>query len=271
MPAVEASSNPAALVGDSPLLVVWPERFLFLGRLGHVAKHRHAADVCLVAISGRLGIRVESSPDWWYGTSALIPAGCMHEVQFGNEVTAVLYNDAHRPYYRALSARDRHQPILGIPPEAELQRALRRFRVEETSAGSAARVALERCFAAALGTYADSPPIDARIRKLVKMLESKVDQNFTLEELAEKVNLSPSRLQHLFLGETGVPLRRWRTWMRIRYVLRELARGASVTRAALTCGFASSAHFSHAFKSMFGVSARSALVGKARTRMIFVS
>jgi AraC-like DNA-binding protein len=74
-------------------------------------------------------------------------------------------------------------------------------------------------------------------------------------------------LQHLFLAETGVPLRRFRIWLRFRRALERIGAGASLTTAALDAGFASSTHFSHAFKAMFGVSPASVLAN-ARTPRI---
>ncbi|MCI0354202.1 MAG: helix-turn-helix domain-containing protein, partial [Acidobacteria bacterium] len=80
-----------------------------------------------------------------------------------------------------------------------------------------------------------------------------------LPAMAAAAGLSPSRLQHLFLAETGVPLRRFRQWVRFRWMLGRIAAGASLTTAALDAGFANSSHFSHSFKAMFGVSAASVL------------
>ncbi|MBR1213416.1 helix-turn-helix transcriptional regulator [Bradyrhizobium sp. JYMT SZCCT0180] len=65
--------------------------------------------------------------------------------------------------------------------------------------------------------------------------------------------LSASRFLHLFKAETGVPLRRYRIWNRMGAAVRACGEGSSLTEAAHAAGFASSAHFSSAFRDMFGM------------------
>ena len=74
-----------------------------------------------------------------------------------------------------------------------------------------------------------------------------------LTALAARAGLSPSRFLHLFKAETGVPLRRYRIWNRMGAAIRASGEGASLTEAAHAAGFASSAHFSSAFRDMFGM------------------
>jgi AraC-like DNA-binding protein len=74
-----------------------------------------------------------------------------------------------------------------------------------------------------------------------------------LTTLARRAGLSPSRFLHLFKAETAVPLRRYRIWNRMRAAFRACGEGASLTEAAHAAGFASSAHFSSAFRDMFGM------------------
>jgi AraC-like DNA-binding protein len=58
---------------------------------------------------------------------------------------------------------------------------------------------------------------------------------------------------HVFADGTGVPFRRYRLWARVRCAALAIARGASLTTAALDAGFATPSHFSETFRSMFGV------------------
>jgi AraC-like DNA-binding protein len=97
------------------------------------------------------------------------------------------------------------------------------------------------------------PPIDARILRITELLASEPDRNFSQEELARLVGLSPSRFLHLFRQETGLPYRRFRAWNRMMAAFVRLNSGDSLTRAALEAGFADSTHFSHSFRATFGV------------------
>jgi AraC-like DNA-binding protein len=54
-------------------------------------------------------------------------------------------------------------------------------------------------------------------------------------------------------SDTGVPLRRYKLWIGMGAAMRAIARDDSLTTAALEAGFSSSAHFSAAFREMFGL------------------
>jgi len=253
----------------SPLICRWPERLLYIGRLGMDVPHRHAAAVCLVALEGGLRVRLPPALDWREGRSAVLPAGCLHVLDARDALTAVFYSDAHRPHYRLMSAREQTEPAFGLRNEKNLIKALANLHRHAPQAGAALPEA-ERALDQSLAAFTQAPAIDTRILRTVARMQRDLTRNDPLEALAEAVNLSPGRLQHLFLAETGVPLRRYRIWLRFRAALEWIAANADLTKAALAVGFASSAHFSHAFKAMFGVSASSVLAGKLRPRILFI-
>jgi AraC-like DNA-binding protein len=91
-----------------------------------------------------------------------------------------------------------------------------------------------------------------------------------MNELAEHVNLSPTRLVHLFKEEVGVPIRRFRQWHRMRVVAALIAKGDTLTDAALGAGFADSSHFSRAFRNMFGITP-SSVFGRAANVQIVIA
>lgn len=89
--------------------------------------------------------------------------------------------------------------------------------------------------------------------KTIRML-SRAPQNFNhIESAAELVGLSVSRFQVVFKEQMGLPFRRYRLWCKLRVVAQHLSQGRSLTQAALSSGFSSSAHLSSVFKDMFGL------------------
>jgi AraC-like DNA-binding protein len=69
----------------------------------------------------------------------------------------------------------------------------------------------------------------------------------------EKVaHLSPGRFRHLFVEETGMPLRTYVLWRRLLQVWNLLMQGQSLSEAAHAVGFADSAHLSRTSRAMFG-------------------
>jgi AraC family transcriptional regulator len=75
----------------------------------------------------------------------------------------------------------------------------------------------------------------------------------TLNDVARTVHVSPFHLARLFRQQTGVPIHRYLTRLRLRAALERLAEGASdLTELALDFGFSSHSHFTSAFRAEFG-------------------
>ena len=234
---------------------------MFIGRLSRVMLHRHAAAVFLLPLESELRVRIPPERDWHNARSGLIPAGCAHELDVQDGLACVFYNDPHRPYFRRLSARDVRRASLELGEESRLRATLLDYYKGLLSGGTPDISPVENSLAEALKPYSQVPPFDGRIQTIIGLIQDDLSQNTGLAVLAAAAGLSASRLQHLFLAETGVPLRRFRQWIRFRWMMSRVAAGASLTTAALDAGFANSSHFSHSFKAMFGVSATS-IVGR---------
>ncbi|HEV2688868.1 MAG TPA: AraC family transcriptional regulator [Bryobacteraceae bacterium] len=109
---------------------------------------------------------------------------------------------------------------------------------------------------------------DALVSHACTLIRGSLDGPITLATLAEAVHLSPSRLAHRFREATGVPLRRFVLWCRLRAAADAAMRGSSLTEAAHLAGFADSAHLSRTFRGMFGV-APSLLFTRGRAGVTF--
>jgi len=67
------------------------------------------------------------------------------------------------------------------------------------------------------------------------------------------VHVSPFHLARIFQQQTGVPVHRYLTQLRLRASMERLAEGASdLTALALELGFSSHSHFTDAFRREFG-------------------
>ena len=94
---------------------------------------------------------------------------------------------------------------------------------------------------------------DARVTTALTFLRESPQHYGSLEALAEMVHLSPSRFAHVFKSAVGVPVRRYVLWMKLRRALDLAIAGNSLTTAALSAGFADSAHLSRTVRAMMGV------------------
>ena len=87
----------------------------------------------------------------------------------------------------------------------------------------------------------------------MEYLRQRVEQAVSLPEVAKVANLSPDRFRHLFVEETGMPLRTYVLWRRLLHVWTLLGAGETLSSAAHAAGFADSAHLSRTARTMFGL------------------
>jgi AraC family transcriptional regulator len=84
-------------------------------------------------------------------------------------------------------------------------------------------------------------------------LAARLSERVTLDDVARAVHVSPFHLARIFQKQTGVPVHRYLTQLRLRASLERLADGAGdLTAVALEFGFSSHSHFTDAFRREFG-------------------
>jgi len=96
-------------------------------------------------------------------------------------------------------------------------------------------------------------PADPRAAAFAGLLAKDPNDPRSLTALARDAGASLRTLQRLFPEETGLTIEAWRRKARLILAMARLAEGASVTSAALDCGYAGAAGFIAAFSSQFGV------------------
>jgi AraC-like DNA-binding protein len=181
-----------------------------------------------------------------------VPANTRHVMHFSGDAIACFYADpAAREDVGAVSAAMRS--CVGALRfahcrEAELCDVYARFAAREIG-----RDELRERLLATLGLKEPAPPTDERVARAIRAIREQPALPHTLRSLAAEVGLSESRLRHAFKAATGVPVARYRLWVRIAAALRLVRQGSDLTSAAHRAGFSSSAHFSNAYKGMFGM------------------
>jgi AraC-like DNA-binding protein len=102
---------------------------------------------------------------------------------------------------------------------------------------------------------------DARFRRMARELAEHVRTGHELDrdDLARSMNLSPSRFSHWFVEQTGIPLRSYKKWLKLRLAMEALMAGENATHAAMSAGFSDLAHMSRAFSESFGLTYLDAL------------
>jgi AraC-like DNA-binding protein len=91
------------------------------------------------------------------------------------------------------------------------------------------------------------------VLKAIAYIRSHLDEPISLTSIAAAVNLSPGRLRHLFVSETGVACKAFVLWERLNLALALGFGGTSWTEAAHAANFADSAHLTRTCRRMFGM------------------
>jgi AraC-like DNA-binding protein len=96
-------------------------------------------------------------------------------------------------------------------------------------------------------------PTHRALRRLTDALVDNTDDGRDLRDWATVVGASPRNLTRLFLNETGLTFRQWRTRARILKALNLFDAGLDVTRVSDTLGYSDPSAFAKAFKRVIGI------------------
>lgn len=247
--------------GSQELLPIWhleSGRALFAGPLGRNAPHAHSVPVYLAGLYAPFRLRMTGGGGWLQCRTAVIPAGVAYEFDVAGQPLAVLYlepSEAGAEALAPLAAQTREEGgvLVGSDGAMSLLRDL--YETRDGMGGVAETLDDLLRFSKARARRV----LDPRIVRAVASLSRPTEDKAPVTEAARDVGLSPSRFQHLFAAEVGVPFRRFRVWQRLRRAIGEIADGRSFTDAAHLAGFFDQAHFARAFRQTFGAPASPSL------------
>ncbi|MBP1852905.1 helix-turn-helix domain-containing protein [Rhizobium halophytocola] len=208
----------------------------------------------------------------WEGTSRLVPAGT-HETQLeldGSVECLLIYLPPKLLEQSALADYGINPDQTGLayvgaladPILSQIGKALNGLTGRSQS--------LERLFADGLRTTlaahllrnysveslkpTRAPSLDGkRLQRVLDLIEARLGEEITLEELAREACLSPFHFSRLFHQTTGLPPHRFVIDRRIRAAQRMLQTGQlSIAEIAFDTGFGSQANFTRTFRKLTG-------------------
>jgi AraC family transcriptional regulator len=99
-----------------------------------------------------------------------------------------------------------------------------------------------------------------QVARAIDYLHSHLDQDISLEVLAQTVNISPSHLRRLFKQATGMAPHQYLIHLRVNRAKKLLlTRSFSINEVAAEVGFADQSHLHRHFKRIFGVTPKTIL------------
>lgn len=215
-----------------------------------VPSHAHHVIQATILLKGQMrlvGEGVQST-----GPIMMVDADAEHHLSLDG-AAALLFIDPESPAGRAVRARYfRSQAVAAIPEDdiGGLPSLVEAWRDQK-----AAMEPIGRELIRGLSALSPAPPTDPRIVRLIEAIGDRLDGPLSLADAASLIHLSPSRLRHLFVEQTGLPFKSYVLWRRMAKAAQMIGEGSSLTEAAHAAGFADSAHFSRTCRRMFGLPA----------------
>lgn len=223
------------------------------GGFGDAHFHAHHAIQITLSLEGSLALSTEART--LAGPAIAVAADARHRFEADGLMVFVFVEPESRPGRALAEALFRDRDLVALDSAALLPAVA---PLAATFGESLAREALREAGARvveALAPAASVPLPDARVRRIIDYAVAHLDGPLSLNGAAHGVHLSPSRLRHLFVEQTGLPFKTYVLWLRLVRALDVYSSGGSLTEAAHAAGFSDSAHFSRIFKRTFGLPA----------------
>jgi AraC-like DNA-binding protein len=250
------SSNWGFRVSVSPIrMVSWGARVLYLGPSFELSAHRNVVGVLCVCLDQQMEVFTGAGLLRGEGIlcrSAYIEPGTRHRIDFAPGRIACLYVDRESDDPARIQSQMRQAGAGVWTDHAGLDGMVEALK--DLAEGRLPREQRRATLAQAYGLAdAGEGCGDERVSRAIRMILDDPAQPHRASVLARKVGLSESRFRHAFREAAGVTLKRFRVWARVGAAMKAVHQGANLTVAAHEAGFSSSAHFSSAYRAMFGM------------------
>jgi AraC-like DNA-binding protein len=262
LPLKKTDNNPIFIarlfMADQPLpsrLYLWDKRTLYIGPLFEPLKLSQGAATLLVSLDKPISFSIEGEAENIECMSLLLPAGLSVSIDTGDAIVANCHLDPLGADFSGISVlMEKQCGKIGydLKQYGEFRQVYQILQSQPLNSEDA-YVLLEDLLEKRFSQFYPNHAIDSRVAKVVEKIKQTADDNLSVDDLASLVNLSVPRLVQIFKKQTGVPMRRYRLWHRLFITAVAIASGGNLTEAAMNAGFTDSAHFSHTFKAMFGM------------------
>jgi transcriptional regulator GlxA family with amidase domain len=206
----------------------------------------------VLALDGLLRVRTSPRGRWAKAAGVLTSPDSPHAIDGrGVEMLVIFFDpesEVGTAFWPAMQAPLR---LVSKAERAELVRGVEDFR--SLGSADAARWAQRAATTLGLTPRVTTRRLHPGVRRLLARLRtSGVDEDSSLEGLAEAVGLSPGRLMHVFTESVGIALRPYLSWLRVQRAACAILGGTSLTEAAHLAGFADASHMGRTFKRRLG-------------------
>lgn len=240
-------------------LFLWHGRALYVGAVPvySFAPHRHHAAQAGISLGAPFRVRSGEHEPFEPCAGFVVAPDTPHQGDVTGAPGVFVWADSEHLADRISRKED---PPLRRLGQREIEPLLPKLRAASaTPLDCAGADALFRLVVHALSREVSDerpePPPDERIRDAIGHVHGGelLRAERPIARLAARAYLSEDRFRHLFRAWTGISVGRYLLWERLLTALDEAAKGASLSEAAHSAGFADQAHLSREFRATFGL------------------
>jgi len=248
-----------------------PQCVLYVGQSFDTILHHHHSVQIIIGIEDLIQVNNEHN-NQLISKAIIIPANYSHKLIINNTAIATIFIDAQSVFYQQLRLSCKHINF----------NCFEEVSLCESTFKSLSDLATDNLKFDFVGQLIETvineltikglcqSPLDERIKQVLLQLDNHQDSQLPIDDLANSVHLSTSRLAHLFKAQVGIPIRRYSLWRRLRYAIEYANDKGSLTEGAHYAGFSDSAHLSRIFKETFGFNPSSIISKKVPLRLFFL-
>ena len=215
---------------------------IFRGYVGDNKTHSHWASQITIALEGKIEFEASSglmSSDAVYFASKTehrLESGLVCSIYFDplHDALPKSLNENTQDGWAALSRDQLPEALQHITADTDLSELVNSEPLSQPNATTAA---------------------DDRLQIVLQAIKSKLSEGNDVDRdtLANLINLSPTRFSHWFVERTGVPLRSYKKWLKLRTAMDAMLDGKNPMEAAMLAGFSDLAHMSREFSDSFSL------------------
>ncbi|MFY9225176.1 MAG: AraC family transcriptional regulator [Blastocatellia bacterium] len=231
---------------------IWEGGGAYFGNTFDTNFHQHHALQICIAPEGNFRLKVSEEDDWLICESAIIDSNTNHQIDGQGICILLIYLDPEQRLSRTIRKKMKAEKILLLSRSYEVGDILNQLQLNTLEKTELLAV-IEKILVSFFLDEQMVRSVDPRVKTVINRIKSMAGMPIAAMELAQIVNLSESRLAHLFNEQTGIPIRRYILWVRLQKAVAEMLNGNSLTEVAHESGFSDSAHFTRTFRKMFGI------------------
>jgi AraC-like DNA-binding protein len=228
---------------------MWPDKTLLFGPIVKLGFHSMGSITINVGLYQPFFMKTMNGPNIPY-RSAIIPAGCKHELNgYGNIVASLIIEKNSVGFVNFKKRFPFHETTINNIDAPQWISIFRKIYEEKPTKSEVEQMLNQLLHV----DYEAKTNIDSRIGQAMGIIQLDPSSTISQEELASSVNLSTSRFRHLFREQTNIPFRHYRIWQSVISAMSTLHKVDNLTYAAMEAGFTDSSHFNRCFKNSLGV------------------